>query len=279
MSTIALFRISAPALDQDILRRVAESFHLGRNVTESDDAVAFHDDGRVLVRAGACAKFAGVLMYINHHAALGGIHEKPVDPERAGAWLSEFIGKHGLGPGKVGDDRARLELQPWSRFTEAFVFDGKERKRVRARTDAGVRFRLNGLPLSGPRTRIRAVFGGDELPLMVHVAVWDRLEHHGDAELVRAHDVVATLEKSIRGRTDCNLVVHAKALRLAYAASEEFQGRPDLLVPYYFVEIESPYHVTKGRADGGQAPRQLLKIPAWRSALRSDPASARLAWS
>jgi hypothetical protein len=105
---------------------------------------------------------------------------------------------------------------------------------------------------------------------MVHVAVWDRLEHHADAELVRAHDVIATLEKSIRGRRDCDLVVHAKALRLAYAASEEFQGRPDLLAPYYFVEVESPYRGAKENAGGGQAPRQLLKIPAWRSASRSD---------
>ena len=139
---------------------------------------------------------------------------------------------------------------------------------MRARTDAGVRLRLNGLPVSGPRTRIRAVFGNDELPLMVHVAVWERLELHLEAELVRRHDVVSALERSIRGRTECNLAVRIKDIRLVYAASEEFQGRPDLLAPYYFVEGKSPHRWSKG--DPGQAPRQLLKIPAWRSGTQID---------
>ena len=270
MSTLSLFRITAPQLDHGVLRGAAETLRLPGNVTESDDAVAIYDDARVLVRAGACAKLAGVLLYVNHGSALGALYDKPLDPERAGRWLGEFLKKHALGPGKVADDRAKLELQPWSRITEAVVFDGKERKRVRARTDAGVRLRLNGLSVSGPRTRIRAVFGNNELPIMVHIAVWERLDLHSEVELVREHDVVAALERSIRGRTDCNVVIHIKNIRLAYAASEEFHGRPDLLAPYYFVEVESPYYGARAATDTGQAPRQLLKIPAWRFPAPSD---------
>jgi hypothetical protein len=276
MSTLLLFRMTAPQLDYGILRGAAETLGIRGNVTESDDAAAIHDDARVLARAGACAKLAGVLLYVDHRSALGVLYDKPLDPERARRWLGEFLEKHALGPGKVADDRAKLELQPWSRITDAVVFDGKERKRVRARTDAGVRLRLNGLPVSGPRTRIRAVFGNDELPIMVHVAVWDMLDVHAEVELVREHDVVAALERSIRGRTDCNLVVHIKEIRLAYAASEEFHGRPDLLAPYYFVEVESPYG-SRAATDPGQAPRQLLKIPAWRFATPSDQTYPRVA--
>jgi hypothetical protein len=277
MSTISLFRMTAPQLDAGVLRRAADSLGLGDKLTKSDDAIAIHDDARVLVRAGGCAKLPGVLLYLNHRSSLGAIHDNAVDPERAGRWLGDFLEKHALGPGKVGDDRAKLELMPWSRVTEAVVFDGKERKRVRARTDAGVRLRLNGLPVSGPRTRIRAVFGNDELPLMVHVAVWERLELHLEAELVRRHDVVSALERSIRGRTECNLAVRIKDIRLVYAASEEFQGRPDLLAPYYFVEVESPHRGSKGATDPGQAPRQLLKIPAWRSGTQIDQIYPRVA--
>jgi hypothetical protein len=260
---LSLFRMTAPQLDHGVLRGAAEALGIRGDVTESDDAVAMHDDTRVLARAGACAKLAGVLLYVNHGSALGALYDKPLDPERAGRWLREFLEKHALGPGKVVGDRAKLELEPWSHITEAVVFDGKERKRVRAHTDAGVRLRLNGLPVSGPRTRIRAVFGNEELPIMLHIAVWDRLDVHAEVELVREHDVVTALERSIRGRTDCNLVVHIKEIRLAYAASEEFHGRPDLLAPYYFVDVESPYR-SRAATDPSQAPRQLLKIPAWR---------------
>ena len=267
MSTISLFRMTAPQINRESLQHAAEGLRLGDKVEVSADAIAVHDKDRVLVRAGACAKFAGVLLYVNHRGALGAIHEKPVEPERAGRWLGEFLNRHSLRPGKV-DDRAKLEALPWSRVTDAVIFDGKERKRVPARTDAGVRLRLNGLAVSGPRTRIHAVFGNDELPLMLHVAVWERLEHYADAELVRSHDVVATLERSIRGRRDCNLTIRIKDIRLVYAASEESHGSPDLLAPYYLVELQSPYRASKG--DGDQGPLQLLKIPAWRFATQND---------
>jgi hypothetical protein len=263
MATISLFRMTAPQLDRDVLRGVAKALRLDDNVTTSEDAAAVHDDERVLVRGGSCAKFAGVLLYLNHRSALGEVHEKPIDPKRADRWLEDFLEKHALGPGKV-DGPAKLELLPWSRVTEAVVFDGKERRRVPARTDAGIRFRLNGLTVSGPRTRIRAVFGRDELPLMLHVAVWERLEHYADAELVRAHDVVAALERSVRGRTDCNLTVRIQNVRLVYSASEEFQGRPDLLAPYYLIEVQSPYRGAKAPTE--DLPRQLLRLPAWRFA-------------
>jgi hypothetical protein len=57
--------------------------------------------------------------------------------------------------------------------------------------------------------------------------------------------------------------VRTTNVRLVYAASEEFQGRPDLLAPYYLVEVQSPNRGSKGHNE--EAPRQLLKIPAWRS--------------
>jgi len=269
--------MTAPGLDQTQLGRIAESLRLSDRATESDDAIAFHDEARLLVRAGSCAKLAGVLTFVNHRSALGAIHDNPIDPQRAGQWLGDFIERHSLNPAKTSTDGVRVELRPWSRYTEAVVFDGKERKRVRARTDAGVRFALNGIALSGPRTRIRAIFGSDERPLMLHVAVWDRLEHYADAELVREHDVLVALEKSLRGRKDCDVVVRANGLRLAYAASEEFHGRPDLLAPYYFVEVESPIRGSKSRSDGGQSPRQLLKIPAWRFTPQNEVSAASVA--
>jgi hypothetical protein len=268
MATISLFKMKAPQLDAEMMSRIAQHLRMGGKPAESDEASIVQDKGRVLVRADACAKLAGVLLYVNHASSLGAVHEKPIGADRAAHWLGDFLEKHKLGPGKTDDTRARVEVASWSRTTEAVVFDGKERKRLPARTDAGLRMTLNGLPISGPRTRVRAVFGTSEIPLMVHVAVWERLEHHDDAELVREHEVVETLERSMRGRTECNLTPRIRDVRLEYAASEEFHGRPDLLAPYYFVEVESPFRGAKADA---QAPRQLMKIPAWRSVPSARP--------
>src|SRR5262245_29075697 len=266
MPTIRVFRMVAPQLDRNRLTRLAGALGLGGKTHDSEDAVAVQDESRVLVQAGPCAKLAGVLLYVSHAASLGAILNAPIEPARAGDWLGRFLDRHGLNPAPPAAEHAQLERQPWARFTEAVVYDGRERRRVKARTDAGVRLRLNGIPVSGPRTRIRAVFGGSETPLMVHVAAWERLEPYTEGELIRAHDVIAELERSMRGRKDCSAPVHVKGdVRLAYAATEEFRGSPDLLAPYYFVEIESPRRNDRpGAADPGPAPRQLLKLPAWR---------------
>jgi hypothetical protein len=266
MPTIPVFRMVAPRLDRNRVSALAGALGLRGKTHDSEDAVAVQDEARVLVQAGPCAKLAGVILYVNHAGSLGAIHDAPIEPARAGEWLGRFLDRHDLNPVPPAGEHAQLEREPWARFTEAVVFDGRERRRVKARTDAGVRLRINGTPVSGPRTRIRAVFGGSENPLMVHVAAWERLETYTEGELIREHDVIAELERSMRGRKDCGMAIHVKSdVRLAYAATEEFRGSPDLLAPYYFVEIESPRRNDRpGAADPGPAPRQLRKLPAWR---------------
>jgi hypothetical protein len=55
--------------------------------------------------------------------------------------------------------------------------------------------------------------------------------------------------------------------------ADEFRGAPDLLAPYYLVEVQSP--MRGPRAVEGHAPRQLLRVPAWRTALTSMAPSER----
>lgn len=147
--------------------------------------------GRSLSAGDAHGQTPSICLALGSRAASalpGNDYDSPLDPARAREWLGRSLDRHRLHPGSPTGAGARLEMEPWARITEAVVFDGRERRRVKARTDAGVRLRLDGIPLSGPRTRIRAVFGTDETP---------------------------------------------------------FSDRP-------------------GTADPGPAPRQLLKLPAWR---------------
>jgi hypothetical protein len=273
MATIPLFRMEAPSLDRGRVRSLAESLRLRGTPLESADAAGQHDDERVLVQAGPCARLAGALLYVHHAASLGAVHGRPLAPERAARWLDAFLTRQELRPQPPAGESGRLELSPWSRVSEAVVFDGRERRRVPARTEAGVRIALNGVPVSGPRTRIRAVFAEDELPILLHVAAWERLEIHAEAELIREHDAIAALERSLRGRTDCDQVFQVHGIRLVYAATEEYRGSPDLLAPYYLIEI-----AVRPRKDHQPetsiAPRRLLRVPAWRWPVEAGPAVA-----
>jgi hypothetical protein len=50
-------------------------------------------------------------------------------------------------------------------------------------------------------------------------------------------------------------------VRLAYFATE-YHGGPDLLSPYYFVEVE--YEDRTAQERQAQGPRQMLWLPAYR---------------
>ena len=98
---------------------------------------------------------------------------------------------------------------------------------------------------------------------MVHAGFWERLSRHDERELVSEHDVASAIRARLADRRNCQArTAKLVDLRLVYWA-EEFTGGPDLLVPWYFGEVEltDPQYTGK---DPIQGPRQVVRIPAFR---------------
>jgi hypothetical protein len=229
---------------------------------QSEEALFVHDDTRSLAYAQPCAKFAGLLFFVDRSAAIGDIPEKLASEKRARDWATGFLDEFGLLPGKGKDERIRLDIEVAATQSEAVRFNGKERRRLKASTEIRSRISVNGIPVSGPRAKVRMIFKAGDRPIMAHVGLWESLSVFDERELVREHDVVRTLRDSLADRRACGTAYDVREVRLAYFA-DEFRGGPDLLLPYYFIEIESRDPRPPGK-ESRQGPRQLIRLPAYR---------------
>ncbi|HEY7035872.1 MAG TPA: hypothetical protein VH482_31330 [Thermomicrobiales bacterium] len=266
MATIMIYRMTAREFSPERVRAAAKLFGLRAEVADSPGGAVVHDERRVLAVGAPCGRQPGVLMYTNTGVGLGDLCESPLAPDDATKSAMALLSELDLLPKKRDDDRTRIELTPSASVTEAVLFDGRERRRVPARTDFRARVRINDLPVDGPRTRIRAAFHAEPEPISLYAATWEEIEPYEEVELVREHEVLGALEKSLRGRADCGSSIRVHNLKLAYVA-DDFRGTPDLLAPAYLIEIEGPAPRTDGRSARPETPRQLVRLPAWRTAL------------
>jgi hypothetical protein len=97
----------------------------------------------------------------------------------------------------------------------------------------------------------------------MHVGLWDSLSVYDERTLVSENDVVRTVRDKLATRNECHKRNYdVRDVRLVYHA-DEFAGAPDLLAPWYFVEVELRDEHDKSRGET-QGPRQVLRIPAHR---------------
>ena len=262
MATVTLFRMHHEQPTPDALGRIAHALDLAGEPKESPEGTAIAGDRGVLAHAAPCTRLGGVLFFADPNANLAEPAKRPVQPAAAKKWADAFLESNGLLP-KRSDERPHLEIETEAAVTEAVVFDGKERKRVPAKTDLTARITLDGVRVIGPRGKIRMVFKDEGRPVFLHRGLWDRLEPYEDRELIREHDAVGTVVGLLANRKDCSDVAHTVGeVRLAYFA-REFEGAPDLLAPYYFIDIE--FRNVDGKAAGEvQGPRQTIWFPAYR---------------
>jgi hypothetical protein len=83
-----------------------------------------------------------------------------------------------------------------------------------------------------------------------------------ERELVPERDVAGALEERLAGRKGPKSANKVVDVKLAYWA-DEFKGGPDLLVPYYFIDVE--FEDPAGREAGiEEGPKQVFRVPAYR---------------
>lgn len=259
--SVVLYRRTTRRLDAQRLGTVTKRLGVDAKLEGTEEALVAHDGVRALAYAQPCARFAGVLFYVDQTLAWAEPVKRTVTAAAARKWADAFLSEAELLPGDVEDGELEFELE--ARVTEAVVFDGKERRSEKAKTDVISHIALNGIEVTGPRAKVRMVFKTDDRPVMIHAGLWDKLSRHDERELVSEHDVAAAIRGGLADRKDCSTRASKLTdLRLVYWA-DAFTGGPDLLAPWYFAEIEH----TDPRYDGKdpiQGPRQVLRLPAFR---------------
>jgi hypothetical protein len=261
--SICLFKRQTRSLGVAQFEALTHQLRIDGKPLVTDEALCCSDGTRTLAYAQPCARFASLLFFTDQSVAWGEASGKTIPAKRAKDWTEKLLETFELLPRRVDDERIRFELELDAQETDAVVFDGKERRRIKAKTDVFSRAKLNGIEVVGPRAKARLVFKAAELPVMLHVGLWESLSVYEERERVREHDVARTVAERLTERGRCEGRSYRLCdIRLVYMA-EEFRGAPDLLVPEYLVEIElrGDRHQEK---NAPIPPRQVLRVPAYR---------------
>lgn len=262
MSNIYLYKTRAAHATADSFMKIARKLGIDGKSIETDEALAVNDKKRALLYGQPCSKYAGLLFFTDQSKSLGEVSEKSLSEKRAKRWADEFLKEFDLIPRKTDDRRIKLSFATSSYQADAVVFDGKERTKAKVKTEVASKISLGDIPVTGPRAKVRMGFKEDEKPVMIHCGLWEEIEVYEEKELVREHDIVKTVKEKLAKRSNCKAVTAIVDVKLAYFAGE-FAGGPDLLAPYYFIDVE--FEDKDGREQGiEQGPRQLIWLPAYR---------------
>jgi hypothetical protein len=263
MASITLFRMRPAQLKSDALMKIARHLGIEAKPQEVDEGIAMSNEKQALVYSRSCAKFSGVLFFIDQMQNLAEPVKKPLEEKKAKGWADDFLKNFNLLPKPSEDKRIQLKLDTASFRTDGIVFDGKERKRVPIKTEIASDISLNSIQVVGPRAKIRMIFKEMERPAFIHRGLWESLEIYEERELVREHDAVEAVREKLARRSRCGEAYYdITEVRLAYFA-REFQGGPDLLAPYYFVEVEHRDEKLQAPPNA-QQPKHVVWFPAFR---------------
>jgi hypothetical protein len=262
MAKALIFRTKPQRLDLERFSKIARQLGINKKAIETDEAMAAYDSVRALAYAQPGAKFGGLLYYTDQSVSLGEIVKKPVDPAAAKNWSDGFLKDFKLLPKAPGDKRIAFRLGTKGVSGSAFLFDGKRRKEQKVNTEVISRISLNGITAGGPRAKIRIVFKEKEPPLMMHCGIWGEIEVYEERELVEKEDVMKVVKEKLSSRSNSKSSFQVSDIRLSYFA-KEYEGGPDLLAPYYFVDVEFEDRQSQ-KLGISQGPRQMFWIPAYR---------------
>lgn len=262
MTNIYIYRLKPEKMKSDKLAKIAKDLGIKNKLAETDEAIVVHDSTRALAYAQPTARFAGLLFYTDQSQGIAEDVKKLTDKKSAKQWADSFMERFDLLPQKIKDERINLHFETTCDQTEAVVFDGKERRKKKIKTEVGSKMTLNDIPVEGPRSKIRMIFKDQEKPIMMHLGMWENVEIFEERELIREHDVFTIVKEKLEQRQKSEINYGIVSIKLAYYA-DEFKGGPDLLVPYYFVEIE--YEDKKAREMGIEdGAKQIFTVPAYR---------------
>ena len=265
MNGINIYRLRTQEIDASRFSGIVDHLDIKAETHATDLALAAHDEHRALAYAQPGGKMAGVLLYIDNALGAGEISRRVLGETTAKRIAEGFLEEFDLLPRvRAHENKARvaLSLELETNQPMGIVFDGRERRAVKSGTRVTSRFSLDGVAVVGPRAKIRLEFKAQERPRSVHVSAWEDLELYETAELVREHDVMNVLRERLARRHDDRAYYDVRDVKLAYFAAE-YEGGPDLLRPFYFIEVEfSPRR--HEHHEGVQGIRQLIQVPAYR---------------
>ena len=264
MSNVLLYRTTPKRMRAEEFSKIAGTLGVDQKPVETDEALAAHDSTKALVYAQPGAKLGGVLFYTDQSKSMGEVPEQVTDARRAKGWSDEFLNGFGLIPERTKDEQIDFHFETTGYANDAVTFDGKERRKRKSKTEIASRITLNGIAVTGPRANVRMAFQDREIPIMIHCGLWERIEVYEERELVREHDVARAVKDKLaeRNKCCCKDANRINDIKLAYLAAE-YTGGPDVLAPYYFIEVE--FEDRRAKELGvEQGPRQAFWLPAYR---------------
>lgn len=262
MKKVMIFRTKPRRMDREHFSKLAGHLGIHEKMVETEDAMAAFDKIRAIAYAQPGARFGGLLFFTDQNVSLGELVNKPPDPATVKKWSDTLFREFHLLPDPPGDKRINLRLEMEVSSGSAFVFDGKEREQKPSETTVFSSISLNGITVGGPRARIRMVFKKTEQPALMHCGIWGEIGLHEERTLVEEEEVVKVIKDKLTSRRDLKQRVTVSGIRLSYFA-DEYRGGPDLLVPFYFVDIEFEDRRSK-KMGISQGPRQMFRVPAFR---------------
>ena len=260
MAEIPVFRIHTERIDKDRFLAVADHLGLRGDIVETEEALFVHDKQRALAYAQPGSRFGGLLFFTDQ--GIAETVERPPAEAEAEGWTTEFFKRFQLGPRTSQDERVRVSTSLRVFRTESVIEEGQETTKIRRaphKTELVSDIRVNEYYVTGPRAKFRAVFKSARRPAWMHRALWDKLEVFEMRPLLSEDEIYRRLSDRLSRRGESRRVWRMIGLRLAYFAGE-FTGGPDLLLPYYFADVE--FTNPKVRETTGQGPRQLIQIHA-----------------
>jgi hypothetical protein len=268
MKTLQAFRQRVKRMDKDGIARLAEELGVNGEVIATEDAIAVvgkgdgDGGGRMLAYAQPGGRFAGLMMYADRSEAVGEVLARKPSGSRAQRWAERFFEKHGLMPVATREDDVDTTLEFETTVPRAVVFDGRERKEVATRLDVAARISVNGIPVTGPRAKMRMGFRSADRPFAMHRGMWEKLEVFEERAAVSEDEAVRLALERVRDRGEGRAMQRLHNVRMAYWA-KEYEGGAYLLEPWYFVEVEFEDRAAKAQGID-QGPRQVFTVPASR---------------
>jgi regulatory protein YycI of two-component signal transduction system YycFG len=237
MPEIEIFRMRPGRMETAIFSRIAENLGIKGKAVETEDALAISTPTQALAYAQPGSKMGGLLLYTDQSRGYSERVEKLQDVKSARAWAAAFLEKFGLMPKIDAKEGIKQEIRIFGYQLNSFHFDGKRRQKIKLKTDVASKVAINNIPVVGPRAKIRMIFKDKVAPVAIHRALWEKIEAYEKRELIAKKDVVEAIERKLKDRSSKVKNQEVADVRLAYFA-QEYSGGPDLLMPYYFIELE-----------------------------------------
>jgi hypothetical protein len=264
MKEIPVLRMYTKHIEKKTFVAIAEHLGLRGDPVATKEALFMQGKQSALAYAMPGSRFAGLLFFTDQSNGVGAPIERAPGKEAVETWTHAFLKRFELGPRESSAQEIRASYAMRVSLTESAIENdkkGKDVKHVPIKTDVIFDVQVNDLHVTGPRAKVRLTFKNAKAPVWIHRALWEAMEVFEARPMLTEDEVYRKVKDRLSRRGETMKMWQMLDIRLAYFAGE-YSGGPDLLLPYYFAELE--HRDPKDKERMRQGPRQLIHIPAWR---------------